>query len=96
LKGINGPSKVSAVSPNGAGRLFYVLSGGFAASGVIDDEINLDLVPYGLDYDFCDVLNYLRIQHSEKNIYEKFLETWILHVNMFLNYLPLTTYASLS
>jgi hypothetical protein len=36
--------------------------GGVAAGSVVDDEINLDLVPYGLVHDLCRVLAHLLIQ----------------------------------
>jgi len=38
--------------------------GGVAAGAVVDDEIHLGLVLYGLVHDFCRVLNPLRIQHA--------------------------------
>ena len=38
--------------------------GGVAAGAVVDDEIHLGLVLYGLVHDFCRVLDHLRIQHA--------------------------------
>ena len=38
--------------------------GGVAAGAVVDDEVDLDLVLYGLVHDFCRVLDHLRIQHA--------------------------------
>ena len=37
---------------------------GGAAGVVVDDEIHLGLVLYGLVHDFCRVLDHLRIQHA--------------------------------
>jgi hypothetical protein len=38
--------------------------GGVAASAVVDDEINLEPGLHGRVYDFCHVLDHLRIQHD--------------------------------
>jgi len=38
--------------------------GGVAAGAVIDDEVNLEPVLYGLVDDFCRVFDHLRIQHA--------------------------------
>ena len=38
--------------------------GGVAAGAVVDDEVDLDLVLDSLVYDFCRVLEILRIQHA--------------------------------
>ena len=38
--------------------------GGVAAGSVVDDEIDLDLILYGLVHDFGRVLDHLRIQHA--------------------------------
>jgi hypothetical protein len=38
--------------------------GGVAAGGVVDDEIDLDLVLHGLGYDFGPVFDHLGIQHA--------------------------------
>jgi len=35
--------------------------GGVAAGPVVDDQVGLNLVLYGLVYDFCRVLDHLRI-----------------------------------
>jgi hypothetical protein len=38
--------------------------GGVAAGLVVDDEIDLDLLLYGLVHDFCLVFDHLRIQYA--------------------------------
>ena len=38
--------------------------GGVAANAAVDDEINLNLPLYGFIYDFCCLLDHLRIQHA--------------------------------
>ena len=45
-------------------------SGGVAADAVDHDEIDLDLVFYGLVHDFGRVLDHLRIQH----VWDHFVE----------------------
>ena len=45
--------------------------GGVAAGAVVDDEIDLDLVLYGLVYDLCRVLDHLRIQHAGDHLVER-------------------------
>ena len=44
--------------------------GGVAAGAVVDDEVDLDLVLYGLVYDFGRVLDHLRIQHPRDHFVE--------------------------
>ena len=44
--------------------------GGVAAGAVVDDEVHLDLVLYGFVYDFCRVLDHLRIQHARGHFVE--------------------------
>ena len=45
--------------------------GGVAAGAVVDDEIDLDLVLYGLVHDFGRVLDHLRIQHAGDHFVER-------------------------
>ena len=44
--------------------------GGVAASAVVDDEIDLEPVPYGFVYDFGRILDHLRIQHAGDHFVE--------------------------
>ena len=39
--------------------------GRVAAGAVVDDEVQLDFVLHGLTYNFCRVLDHLRIQHAD-------------------------------
>ena len=43
---------------------------GVAAGAVVDDEVYLDLVLFGLIYDFGRVLDHLRIKHSRDHFVE--------------------------
>ena len=45
--------------------------GGIAAGAVVDDEVDQDLVLYGLVYDLRDVLNHLWIQHARDHFIER-------------------------
>lgn len=45
--------------------------GGVAAGAIVNDEIDLDLAPYSLFYDFSRVLDHFRIQHSWDHFFER-------------------------
>ena len=44
--------------------------GGVSAGAVVDDQVDLDLVLYGLVYDFRRIFDHLRIQHARDHFVE--------------------------
>ena len=45
--------------------------GGVAAGAVVDNEVHLDLVFYGLVHDLNGILDHLRIQHAADHFVER-------------------------
>ena len=45
--------------------------GGVASGAVIDDQVDLDLVFWGLVYNLGRVLDHLRIQHARNHFVER-------------------------
>jgi hypothetical protein len=45
--------------------------GGVAAGAVVDDEVDLDLVLYGLVYDFRCIFEQFRIQHAAEHFVKR-------------------------